>query len=66
MKVLVTGAQGQVGRCLLALAPAGVAVVGVDLAELDIGDAQAVNRAIQAQQPDVIINAAAYTAVDRA
>lgn len=66
MKVLITGAQGQVGRCLLALAPAGVTVVGLDLAELDIGDAQAVNRAIQALGPDVIINAAAYTAVDRA
>ena len=66
MKVLVTGAQGQVGRCLLASVPAGMTAVGLTRADLDVGDAQAVHRTVQAQAPAVIINAAAYTAVDRA
>ena len=66
MKVLVTGAQGQVGRCLLAGAPPEVTVVGLTRAQLDVGEADAVQRAIAAQAPAVIINAAAYTAVDRA
>ncbi len=66
MKVLVTGAQGQVGRCLLASAPAAVTVVGLTRAQLDVGDHDAVQRAVAAHKPAVIINAAAYTAVDRA
>ncbi len=66
MKVLVTGAQGQVGRCLLASAPPNVTVVGLTRAQLDVGDEDAVQRAVAAHRPAVIINAAAYTAVDRA
>jgi dTDP-4-dehydrorhamnose reductase len=66
MKVLVTGAQGQVGRGLMASVPAGVTTVGLTRAELDIGDADAVQRAVEVHRPDVVINAAAYTAVDRA
>ncbi len=66
MRVLITGAQGQVGRCLLASAPPGIRAVGLTRAQLDVGDADAVDRAVQAHGPAVIINAAAYTAVDRA
>jgi dTDP-4-dehydrorhamnose reductase len=66
LKVLITGAQGQVGRCLLASAPPGVTAIGLTRAQLDVGDADAVMHAIQAHGPAVIINAAAYTAVDRA
>jgi dTDP-4-dehydrorhamnose reductase len=66
MKVLITGAQGQVGRCLLASVPAGITTIGLTRAELDIGDAPAVSHAIEQHQPRVIINAAAYTAVDKA
>lgn len=66
MKALITGAQGQVGRCLLASVPAGVTSVGLTHAQLDVGDADAVNRAVEQHRPSVIINAAAYTAVDRA
>jgi dTDP-4-dehydrorhamnose reductase len=66
VKVLITGAQGQVGRCLLASAPAGVTAVGLTRAQLDVGDAEAVKRTVEQQRPSVIINAAAYTAVDRA
>ena len=66
MKVLITGAQGQVGRCLLASVPAGVTAVGLTRADVDVGDADAVSRTVAAHAPAVIINAAAYTAVDRA
>jgi dTDP-4-dehydrorhamnose reductase len=66
LKVLITGAQGQVGRCLLAGVPAGVTAVGLTRADLDVGDADAVRRVVEAHAPTVIINAAAYTAVDRA
>ena len=66
VKVLVTGAQGQVGRCLLASIPAGVTAIGLARADLDIGDGDAVEQVVQAEAPAVIINAAAYTAVDRA
>jgi dTDP-4-dehydrorhamnose reductase len=66
VKVLITGAHGQVGRCLLASVPAGVTAIGLTRAQLDVGDADAVTQAVQAHGPAVIINAAAYTAVDRA
>ncbi len=66
MKVLITGVQGQVGRCLLASVPAGVTAVGLTRAQLDIGDNDAVQRIVPEHAPALIINAAAYTAVDRA
>lgn len=62
-RVVVTGAGGQVGRALLAAAPAGVDVLALSHKDLDITDLNAV-RALGT--PDVIINAAAYTAVDKA
>ena len=66
MKVLITGAQGQVGRALLKAVPQAAHPVPMTRAELDIGDERAVMSSIQAHRPDVIINTAAYTAVDRA
>jgi dTDP-4-dehydrorhamnose reductase len=66
MKVVITGANGQVGRALLKSVPAKVDAVGLLRADLDIGDAQAVMSLIQLQRPDLIINAGAYTAVDKA
>jgi dTDP-4-dehydrorhamnose reductase len=66
MKVLLTGAAGQVGQAVLASTPAGVTAVGVGHGELDIGDAAAVDAYIDAHRPGAIINAAAYTAVDKA
>lgn len=66
MKVLVTGVGGQLGRSLMAAAPAGWQVRGLGRADLDISDAQAVTRLIGEARPDLVINAAAYTAVDRA
>src|ERR1700726_3017527 len=66
MKVLITGAQGQVGRALLKSVPKQVDAVGRSREELDIGDMRSVMGSIQAHRPDLIINAGAYTAVDRA
>lgn len=66
MKVLITGAGGQLGRALQASAPAQARVVAIDVADLDLADAAAVTARVRAEQPDLLINAAAYTAVDKA
>lgn len=66
MKVLITGAQGQVGRALVLSAPSQFEVRGVSRQQLDVTDAGAVNAYVAAYRPDLIINAAAYTAVDKA
>lgn len=67
MRLLVTGSRGQLGRALERLAPEfGHEFVGVDLPELDITDADAVRRAVDAESPGAIVNCAAYTAVDAA
>ena len=66
-KVLITGAGGQVGYKLTALAgKSGFSVFAAGHADLDITDRSQVNSAVARELPDVIINAAAYTAVDRA
>jgi len=65
-RVLVTGASGQVGTALLASAPDTCCVRGVRHAEMDITRHDDVRACIADFRPDVIINAAAYTAVDRA
>jgi dTDP-4-dehydrorhamnose reductase len=64
MKVLITGANGQLGRELLFTCPGDCQVIGRDKTQLDISDADAVNEQLQRLQPEFIINAAAYTAVD--
>ena len=66
MKVLITGAGGQVGRMLLETRPANVEAVGCTHADLDIGAGDAVSDCVIRHRPAVIINAAAYTAVDKA
>jgi dTDP-4-dehydrorhamnose reductase len=66
MKVVITGANGQVARALLKSLPNGVTAVGLARADLDVADRQAVRNAIELQRPDLIINAGAYTAVDKA
>lgn len=63
----VTGAAGQLGtELLLALAGADDLVVGVTRADLDVTDASAVLDAVRLARPDVVVNCAAYTAVDAA
>ena len=66
MKALILGAGGQVGRALAAAAPAGALVVGLDRAGCDIGDPDGVRAAIAEADSDIVFNAAAYTAVDKA
>jgi dTDP-4-dehydrorhamnose reductase len=66
MKILIAGAGGQVGRALLSCMPETASVRGLTHAELDIGDASAVLALARSERPDVIICAAAHTAVDRA
>jgi dTDP-4-dehydrorhamnose reductase len=66
VKALVTGAAGQIGQALLQAAPAHVELAALTRSELDISDAAAVRSAVGAFAPDVILNAAAFTAVDRA
>ncbi|MCX7677404.1 MAG: dTDP-4-dehydrorhamnose reductase [Alteraurantiacibacter sp.] len=66
MKVLITGAAGQLGRALQATAPAGADLSAVDLVQLDLTDFAALRAMLQETRPDWVINAAAYTAVDKA
>ncbi|RZV38375.1 MAG: dTDP-4-dehydrorhamnose reductase [Chromatiales bacterium] len=66
MRVLVTGAQGQLGQTLLANAPPGWALLGLDRLQLDVSDAEQVRSRMELEQPDVIVNTAAYSAVDLA
>jgi dTDP-4-dehydrorhamnose reductase len=65
--ILVFGSGGQLGTELLRGAwPAGLTVVGLPRAACDIADPAAVAAALDAHRPDLIVNAAAYTAVDHA
>ncbi|MCL2894651.1 dTDP-4-dehydrorhamnose reductase [Brenneria tiliae] len=66
MKVLLTGSKGQLGRCFQDRLPAGWLLWATDSDELDITNQEKVLAAVKAFQPDVIVNAAAYTAVDKA
>jgi len=65
MKLLITGSKGQLGTELSRQAVKHD-VVAVDYQELNITDAEAVVGFVDKVRPDVVINAAAYTAVDRA
>jgi len=64
--ILLTGAAGQLGRELAAALPAVGNVVACDRAMLDLADPAAIAARVRAIAPRVIVNAAAYTAVDRA
>ncbi len=67
MRIVIMGAQGQVGSELTRRAPQlGYETWAWDQAELDITDAGAVDQALAASGAEVVINAAAYTAVDKA
>ncbi len=65
MRVLVTGAAGQLGRELTRhCARVGDDVVALERAQLDVGDPGAVSQAFATHRPEVVLNAAAWTAVD--
>lgn len=63
---MITGAAGQLGYELQRAAPVGVTVLPVDIDQLDLTDASAVEAFVRAERPSAIINGAAYTAVDKA
>jgi dTDP-4-dehydrorhamnose reductase len=66
LKILLTGRSGQVGAELeRVLAPLGE-LAATDRATLDLGNPRSIEAAVRRAQPQVIVNAAAYTAVDRA
>lgn len=66
VRVLLTGRHGQLGRALLAGPPAGIEVIATGRDELDLADAAACRAAVARHRPDWVLNAGAYTAVDRA
>lgn len=66
MKVLLTGSKGQLGQCFQDRVPEGWDIWATDTSELDITNKDLVLTAVNEYKPDVIVNAAAYTAVDRA
>ena len=66
MKILVTGKNGQVGFELMrTLAPLGT-VVGVDVKECDLAQSAAIDALLERVRPDIIVNPAAFTEVDKA
>jgi len=65
VKVLLTGAAGQLGQALIASTPPGVELVACSRAELDLADPAACRAAVQAHRPSWVLNAGAYTAVDK-
>ena len=67
MRVLVTGAKGQLGSDVMEeLSRRGLTGIGVDIEEMDITDAAQVMTVTKAADPDAVIHCAAYTAVDQA
>jgi len=66
MKVLTIGSNGQLGHELSYTKPANIDLYTVDVDALDITDTEQVHNKIGELKPDIVINAAAYTAVDKA
>lgn len=66
MKVLITGAKGQLGCALSAGAPSHARLQAVDVEECDLTDVNAIDQMVRNIAPELIINTAAYTAVDKA
>jgi dTDP-4-dehydrorhamnose reductase len=73
MKILLTGKNGQLGqalqtrlRGLVGLGDTLVEVLAVDRTQLDLSNPESCRALMQSFQPDLVINAAAYTAVDKA
>jgi dTDP-4-dehydrorhamnose reductase len=72
MKVLLTGATGQLGQALISTKPPGVELIATSrsglagLLRLDLANPEACRAAVQAHRPNWVLNAGAHTAVDRA
>jgi dTDP-4-dehydrorhamnose reductase len=66
MKILITGQGGQLAWELEQTSPDSLEVICLSSKELDISNQEIVNKVLSSHNPDVVINAAAYTAVDKA
>jgi dTDP-4-dehydrorhamnose reductase len=66
IRVLVTGARGQVGAAVARALEGRAQVIAHDRSTLDLADPTQITQRVREARPDVIVNAAAYTAVDRA
>jgi dTDP-4-dehydrorhamnose reductase len=66
MRILLTGANGQVGTALRESRPSSIDLIALDRHRLDVGDARLVEAALAVHKPRVVINCAAWTAVDAA
>ncbi len=66
MKVLLTGAGGQLGKCIIDRVPDTWKFVALTSSEFDITSKEQADEIFKKHNPDIIINAAAYTAVDKA
>ena len=66
MKVLLTGAAGQLGQALRASCPPDLELIATSWDELDLSKPEACKAAVERHRPDWVLNAGAYTAVDRA
>lgn len=68
MKIIVTGSKGQLGRSIRELSPGypELTFIFTDIEELDICDRDQVDSFISRENPAVVVNCAAYTAVDKA
>jgi dTDP-4-dehydrorhamnose reductase len=63
---LIIGANGQVGRSLVRTAPSHFTIEAVDRSQLDLADTAKISAKLTQTRPAIVINAGAYTAVDRA
>ena len=66
MRVLITGVTGQIGSALVKALCSVVQIIGVDRRQIDFAQPERIPESLNRIQPDLIINPAAYTAVDRA
>ena len=66
MRILLTGAKGQLGQCFKDRLPEDWELIATDSQTLDITNAASVLNMVKNFQPDAVVNAAAYTAVDKA
>ncbi|MGC0372343.1 MAG: hypothetical protein DGJ47_001055 [Rickettsiaceae bacterium] len=66
MKIILFGKNGQVGRRLVSLLPSDNELISFDRTSLDLSNFAKVKEVIEINRPDIVINAAAYTQVDRA
>ena len=66
MTVLLLGSGGQLGTALQACKPQSATLIARDYPDIDLGDAAAIEALVAATAPELILNAAAYTAVDKA